>query len=57
MSGSADDKARERLLGTWTLVSALREEIPSGATRSQFGEGPRGRPTNGCLPPISGAAM
>src|SRR5262245_40484331 len=42
MSGSADHKARAQLLGTWTLVSAVREEIPSGATTNQFGEGPHG---------------
>jgi hypothetical protein len=42
MSGSADDKARAQLLGTWTLISAVREEIPSGASTNQFGEGPHG---------------
>ena len=31
-----------RLLGTWTLVSALREEIPSGATTEMFGRNPHG---------------
>ena len=40
MSGSADDKAR--LLGTWTLVSAAREEIPSGARTDMFGADPHG---------------
>ena len=46
MAEPADHKAREQLmgqlLGTWTLVSAIREEIPSGATSPQFGEAPRG---------------
>ena len=42
MAEPADHKAREQLLGTWTLVSAIREEIPSGATKPQFGEAPRG---------------
>jgi hypothetical protein len=40
MSGSTDDKAR--LLGTWTLVSAVREEIPSGARTDMFGPSPHG---------------
>jgi len=40
MSGSADDKAR--LVGTWTLVSAVREEIPSGVRTDMFGPIPRG---------------
>jgi Lipocalin-like domain len=40
MSGSADDKAR--LLGTWKLVSAVREEIPSGARTDMFGANPHG---------------
>jgi hypothetical protein len=47
MSGSADHKAREQLLGTWTLISAVREEIPSGATSNQFGENPQGYLTYG----------
>ena len=42
MSGSADDKARERLIGTWTLLSAVREEIPSGAKFNQLGPEPNG---------------
>ena len=43
MSGPADDKAaRERLIGTWTLVSAEREEIPSGTKRAYLGENPSG---------------
>ena len=32
----------DRLLGTWTLVSAVREEIPSGAKTEQFGPNPHG---------------
>jgi hypothetical protein len=42
MAGSADDKLRERLIGTWTLVSAVREEIPSGAKTDMFGSKPHG---------------
>ena len=32
----------DRLHGTWKLVSAVREEIPSGATTDMFGEKPQG---------------
>ncbi len=32
----------DRLHGSWKLVSAVREEIPSGATTSMFGEKPQG---------------
>ena len=32
----------ERLLGTWKLVSAVREEIPSGAKTDLFGSDPQG---------------
>jgi len=32
----------ERLLGTWKLVSAVREEIPSGAKTDLFGPDPQG---------------
>ena len=32
----------ERLVGTWKLVSAVREEIPSGAKTKLFGERPHG---------------
>ena len=42
MAGAADDKLREALLGTWTLVSAVREEIPSGAKTDMFGAKPHG---------------
>jgi hypothetical protein len=47
MAGSADHKARAQLLGTWTLVSAVREEIPSGVRTNQFGENPQGYITYG----------
>jgi hypothetical protein len=40
MAAAADDKMR--LIGTWTLVSAVREEVPSGAIDYMFGETPRG---------------
>ncbi len=33
---------RERLIGTWKLVSAMREEIPSGRKTAFFGENPAG---------------
>ena len=42
MAEAADDKLREALLGTWTLVSAVREEIPSGAKTDMFGSKPHG---------------
>jgi len=45
MAGPADHKAAiaaERLIGTWTLVSAVREEIPSGAKTDFFGANPHG---------------
>jgi len=32
----------ERLIGTWKLVSALREEIPSGTKTDMFGPDPQG---------------
>jgi hypothetical protein len=32
----------ERLIGTWTLVSAVREEIPSGEKSYPFGTDPHG---------------
>jgi hypothetical protein len=32
----------ERLIGTWKLVSATREEMPSGATADQLGPEPAG---------------
>jgi len=42
MSVQANDKLRERLIGTWKLVSATREEIPSGEKMSFLGENPTG---------------
>jgi Lipocalin-like domain len=33
---------KERLIGTWKLVSATREEIPSGAIVEQGGDSPAG---------------
>lgn len=43
MSARADDKKlRERLIGTWRLVSGMREEIPSGMKTSFLGESPTG---------------
>lgn len=32
----------ESLIGTWTMVSAVREEIPSGAKSDTFGPNPHG---------------
>ena len=32
----------ERLIGTWKLVSAVREEIPSGTQTDLFGANPQG---------------
>jgi hypothetical protein len=42
MSTQAGDKLRERLIGTWRLVSGMREEIPSGEKTSFLGENPTG---------------
>src|SRR3954467_15480829 len=42
MSAQANDKLREKLIGTWKLVSALREEIPSGEKTPFLGENPTG---------------
>ena len=36
------DTVKDRLLGTWTLVSSVREEIPSGTRTNVFGENPQG---------------
>jgi len=38
----ADDAMRDRLLGTWRLVSAVREEVPSGARTDLMGPDPQG---------------
>jgi len=42
MSVQANDKLRERLIGTWKLVLAIREEIPSGEKIAFLGENPTG---------------
>jgi hypothetical protein len=43
MDMNEDEKtARDRLIGTWTLVSAVREEIPSGTKTDQLGASPQG---------------
>ena len=36
------DNMKARLLGTWRLVSAVREEMAGGKTYDQFGAGARG---------------
>jgi len=43
MSVQAENKAlRDRLIGTWTLVAAEREDLPSGKKTAFLGENPRG---------------
>jgi hypothetical protein len=42
-----ENATRDRLIGTWTLLSAVREEIPSGAITTPFGEAPHGYLTYG----------
>jgi len=45
MSGRRNDKVatlKDQLIGTWTLVSAVREEVPSGAKTELFGTSPHG---------------
>ena len=42
MATRADDKLRERLIGTWRLVAAEREEIPSGTKTAFLGDNPTG---------------
>jgi len=42
MSAQAEDKLRDRLIGTWKLVSAMREEVPSGEKTAFLGENPTG---------------
>jgi hypothetical protein len=36
------DDLKPRLLGTWKLVSAVREEVPSGRRTNMFGDDPTG---------------
>ena len=38
----SNDSIRERLIGTWKLVSAMREDIPSGAKSDFLGADPVG---------------
>jgi len=42
MAARANDKLRERLIGTWKLIAAMREEIPSGEKTPFLGENPTG---------------
>jgi len=42
MATRADDKLRERLIGTWRLIAAEREEIPSGTKTAFLGDNPSG---------------
>src|SRR4051812_7764636 len=42
MATQDNSKLRDRLIGTWRLVSAMREEIPSGAKTPFLGENPTG---------------
>jgi hypothetical protein len=42
MSAQAKDKLRDRLLGSWRLVSAMREEMPSGEKTPFLGKKPTG---------------
>jgi hypothetical protein len=38
----SDDPTRQRLLGTWKLVAAVREEFPSGTRTDFLGPNPTG---------------
>ncbi len=42
MAGPSDDKLRGALLGSWRLVAAEREEVPSGAKTAYLGDNPAG---------------
>ena len=43
MSAQAENKAlRERLIGTWRLIAAEREDLPSGKKTAFLGENPTG---------------
>lgn len=42
MHGPKDENAAASLIGTWKLVSAVREERPSGLKTDLFGAGPVG---------------
>ena len=37
-----DDDPRRRLVGTWKLIAAVREEIPSGTKTDFLGSNPTG---------------
>jgi hypothetical protein len=39
------DDPRQRLLGTWKLIAAVREEIPSGTKTDFLGSSPTGSST------------
>jgi hypothetical protein len=41
-SGMSDDDNRQHLLGTWKLIAAVREEIPSGIKTEFLGSKPIG---------------
>jgi len=41
-SGMSDDDNRQHLLGTWKLIAAVREEIPSGIKTEFLGSSPVG---------------
>ena len=42
MSAQGNNKLRDRLIGSWKLVAAMREEIPSGERTPFLGENPTG---------------
>jgi hypothetical protein len=39
--GMSNDSTRQRLIGTWKLIAAVREEIASGAKTELLGAGGR----------------
>jgi hypothetical protein len=41
-SGMSDDETRQHILGTWKLIAAVREEIPSGIKTEFLGSTPIG---------------
>lgn len=41
------DDVKQKLLGTWKLISVVREEVPSGAKTDQLGPSPSGYITYG----------
>ena len=42
MAAQGNSKLRDRLMGSWRLVAAEREEIPSGTKSAYLGENPAG---------------